>query len=103
MNKQPTDTDGIRRLHHAPRGILKQRTSKTSAMKRLENGKASQHDNWNWLRHIATKPARGYLRMNRAGCKRIISNNLSILANNKRARGATHLVGQRATFQPVIQ
>ena len=98
MNKQSTDTDGIRRLNNALCGVMKQRTAKTLAMERSDDGQTSQHHNGNRLRHIAAEAARGNACANGTGCQGIISNNMNVLANNKRARSAADLIRQRAAF-----
>ena len=103
MNQHASNADGLGRMDHAPRRILEESSTQSTALVITRDGQARQHDNRNRIGHVASEPSgrcgRGY----RAGRERVVSDNQIRIAGDERARRAACLVLDRPTFQLIIE
>ena len=103
MRDDASNSNGIRRLNDAKRGIANQCTSDPFASVCSIYGQASEHHDRDRVRHVATKSAGRLGDSDRAGSRGVIADDTAFLTNNERAQSSRDLVFQCAAFKPGIK
>ena len=85
MHEKPAYADVVGRAQYAQRSVAEQRTSETSFLKPVVDGKAGKDGYRDRIRHVAPESP-GRLRCGKRACRqRVIGNNAIPLADHERS------------------
>jgi hypothetical protein len=103
VNKDGANTGDLGSLQSSQDGIAQQRWPDTTALETLIDGEATEHHDWNRVRHIALDSSRCAAVGYGANRKRLVPDYTVLLANYVGPGSPTFFVRKIASAEPVVQ
>ena len=103
MDNDASDTDRIGGMHDAPCGVSNHRAAETLALISAIDCEPREHNNGDWVGHIAPEATRSCSDIHGAGSQGKIGSDPVRLAHHERPRSAGRLVGECPPFEPLIK
>lgn len=103
MHEETANADRVRGVDEAPGGVLEQGSANAFAMMRCRYRESGKYDDWDRIRHVASKATRRRRKCDRARGQRVVGNNDASFTDYEGAGCSGRLIAAGATLEPFIE